>query len=934
MSRMSPGEWQALSPHLDHALTLDHEARAAWLAFLKEQNPELADRLQALLKTHRELNAEGFLNTSPIELAEPALAGRCVGPYKLLSPIGQGGMGTVWLAERGDGRFERQAAVKFVNLSVAGRVAEERFKRESSILGRLMHPHIAALLDAGVSDQGRPYIVLEHVEGEPIDEYCDKHRLDIEGRIRLFLDVLSAVAHAHANLIVHRDLKPSNVLVSKNGQAKLLDFGIAKLLSDEEAEATVLTAEAGSALTPRFAAPEQITGGAVTTATDIYALGVLLYLLLTGRHPAGTQTTSAAELVKAIVETEPPRASSVIASSDDIALADKRSATLEKLQRQMRGDVDTILSKALKKNSQERYASVTAFADDLTRYLDHEPISARPDTLSYRAKKFLQRNRAVVVLVSIALLLVIGSLSTGLLLANRERKIAERRFSQVRQLADKFIALDTNIRGLPGSTYIRVQIVSDSLQYLSALGNEANINNDLALEIAFAYVRVAHVQGDPTSPNLGQFSDAKESLNKAEGFVDRVLSSEPKNARALFIAATIAHDRMVLGDTLGDRDEELAQAKKAVSLIERFVALGNVSPNDVYSVVYFYLNIASTSADLRHFDDAIRYCRRAAEIAGPVPKAHHEDGNLDMVLALALWQSGDLEGALKTTNRAVEFDEEEAADGEAMLLINLADTLNYRGMIEGRSDAEPNLGRSREALADFRKAFDIADDLAAKDAVDYLPRHSVAMSGLEIGNLLRHTDPRRAQVIYDRALTRIREANRSASTQRDEAELLAASSYPVRWLGHNAEAQRQIDKALELMRGAKRYPADKVEPLGDLYDVMRAEADNYSENGQTEKAIEAYLRLLSKLMAWKLDPPNDLRDATCISRTWTALADLLRRAGRAEEAGRFEAERTELWTHWKSRLPNAEFLLRQSLLQITPRARHRPAKPQQSLDPR
>src|SRR5262245_32960600 len=358
MSTLNPERWRAISPHLDQALALPDDERTAWLASLREQNPEIAAELQTLLDEHRALVEERFLEQPQIATyGQPSLAGQAVGAYTLVSPIGEGGMGSVWLAERNDGRFERRAAVKFLNIALLGRMGEERFKREGSILARLTHPHIAQLVYAGVSRaSGQPYLVLEYIDGEPIDRYCDRHALDVEARLQLFLDVLSAVEHAHANLIVHRDIKPSNVFVGTDAHVKLLDFGIAKLLEDEGqgGDATILTREGGSALTPQFAAPEQITAGPISTATDVYALGVLLYLLLTGHHPAGAGPRSTADLVKAIVDTEPSRLSDmVIRNRTDAAVlanAASRASTPDKLRRLLRGDLDTIIAKTLKKD--------------------------------------------------------------------------------------------------------------------------------------------------------------------------------------------------------------------------------------------------------------------------------------------------------------------------------------------------------------------------------------------------------------------------------------------------------------------------------------------------------------------------------------------------------------------------------------------------------
>jgi eukaryotic-like serine/threonine-protein kinase len=444
MSRPDPDRWLALAPYLEQAFEMNDDERSVLLSSLRDQDPVLAEQLESLVKEHLLLATSGFMESTPsLALASenmPGMAGQNIGPYTLISQIGEGGMGSVWLAERSDGRFERQVAVKFLHGALVGRGNEGRFKREGSILGRLSHPHIAELKDAGVSASGIPYLVLEYVQGDHIDRYCDQHKLDVAARTRLLLDVAEAVSHAHSNLIVHRDLKPSNVLVSNEGQVKLLDFGIAKLLEGQgqDGGATLLTIQAGRAMTPEYAAPEQITGAAVTTGTDVYSLGVLMYVLLTGRHPAGRATRSPAELVKAIVDTEPLRLSEVVTFSrpEEPSIADRaaqRTTTPDKLRGLLRGDLETIVGKALKKNPHERYASVVALADDLARYLRNEPISARPDTFRYRASKFVLRNRTAVLLTALIVLAAAAGVIGTLLQARNARGERDFAFRQLKR---------------------------------------------------------------------------------------------------------------------------------------------------------------------------------------------------------------------------------------------------------------------------------------------------------------------------------------------------------------------------------------------------------------------------------------------------------------------------------------------------------------------
>ena len=395
----------ALHPLLDRALELEPTERAAFLAGLRTTQPELTAELERLLALEPDLDSRGFLSSAQPVLSGDdlaGLAGHHLGAYTLERPLGYGGMGSVWLARRSDGRFEGTAAVKLLNLGRLHQVGLERFRREGTLLARLHHPNIARLIDAGVAENGQPYLVLEYVEGTPIDRYASDRRLGPEARIRLFLSVLRAVAHAHANLIVHRDLKPSNIVVESDGTVKLLDFGIAKLLEDEgTVGTTTLTEEGGRALTPEYAAPEQVTGAPITTATDVYALGVLLYVLLSGRHPTAEGSSNSADYLRRVVDTDPSRLSDAAGS------------------RLYTGDLDNIVARALKKRPEERYPTVSALADDLERYLAHEPVSARADSWAYRARKFVRRNRVTVALATLALLALCAGLAGTLVQSRR-----------------------------------------------------------------------------------------------------------------------------------------------------------------------------------------------------------------------------------------------------------------------------------------------------------------------------------------------------------------------------------------------------------------------------------------------------------------------------------------------------------------------------------
>ncbi|MBI4751646.1 MAG: protein kinase [Acidobacteria bacterium] len=525
------------------------------------------------------------------------LVGKQFGAYRLVREIGEGGMGSVYKAVRADDQFRKEVALKILKRGIDTSTVIQRFRNERQILASLQHPNIAQLLDGGMSDDGRPYFVLEYVEGKPIDIYCDDHKLSISERLKLFCKVMSAVQFAHQNLVVHRDLKPGNILITDDGEPKLVDFGIAKVVKADVPAGRVHLTEADltrtgfTPMTPTCASPEQVKGEAITTATDVYLLGVVLYELLTGHRPLYFKSGRLDEVVQVICHQEPVRPSLVAIQSgnesahkaDSLpgqtpeAVSATRESSPEKLRRRLTGDLDTIVLKALRKEAHRRYNSVEQFAEDIHRHLNGLPVSARNDTLGYRAEKFVRRNRlGVAAAILITLSLIGGMLTTTWqarvarlerLRAEVAQAKAERREREVRKLANSALFdLHDKIETLPGSTPVREYLVKQGLEYLDVLEQEGTTDPTRLRELALGYQKLGDVQGRPDGANLGNTPGALESYRKSVAMFEKVASTNPENPIAQ-VELSMGYER--LGSILrrsGKLDEALDQYSKTQAI--------------------------------------------------------------------------------------------------------------------------------------------------------------------------------------------------------------------------------------------------------------------------------------------------------------------------------------------------------------------------------
>lgn len=750
--------WPLLSPHLDALLDMDAATRAERLAALRADDPGLADDLAALLASLDTLDREAFLEAPAVPLAA-ALEGQMVGAYTIERELGQGGMGSVWLARRTDGRFEGQVAIKFLHAGLVPRADAERFAREGRILARLAHPHIARLIDAGVHTPGpgtgriggeQPYLVLEYVDGLPIDAHCERQGLDVAARLRLFLDVLDAVAHAHNRLILHRDLKPSNILVTASGEVKLLDFGIAKLLRDASGgpttgaapDATELTQRAGRAFTLQYAAPEQLQGGEVTTATDVYALGVLLYVLLGGSHPTAGSTSAPLDQMRATLDRLPRRLSETVL---------RRGGTDAVRQaRVLRGDLDTIVAKALKKTPAERYANAEALAGDLRRHLAHEPIAARRDTAAYVLAKFVRRHRAGVAAGGVVAL----ALAAGVGIATLEAAEARRQQVQAEGLIEFML----------GDLRRKLQPVG-RLDALDAVGKQAlayyAAQDAGRLDAASLgrRSRALHLIGE-IADNRGDLDEATRVFHQAAESTAALVERHPNDGQRLFDHAQSLYWIGFVARRRGQVDEAERAFRAYLGLAEQLVRLDPARLDWRIEHAYAQQNLGVLQLERSRPAEALNAFNgaRATFAAAPPTRSdlRFEEANALGWIAKAREAQGDLAGALAAqSDKLVVLNHLPSASNDRhaqRLMANAAYEQGRLRLMMGQAPAA--LAAASEALAGFEALMAIDAKNADWQVQANLARLGVAEAWWAQGNLAAARDTlQRAEAENARLLT-------------------------------------------------------------------------------------------------------------------------------------------------------------------------------------
>ena len=861
--------WARIKELFDAAVDLNPDSRAALLDRECGEDQALREEIEDLIKS--DALTAGFIEKPALRVPRDLfpdriadrLAGQQFGSYKLIREIGRGGLGTVYLAARADDQYQKEVAIKVIRRGLDTDDIVRRFRNERQILAQLDHPNIARLIDGGTTQEGLPYFVMEHVNGEPIIAYCQANALSAIDRLKLFRKVCAAVTYAHQNLVIHRDLKPSNILVTREGVPKLLDFGIAKLLTATD-ELFTETTPALRIMTPEYASPEQVKGEKITTTSDVYSLGVILYELLTGQRPYRVTTRNRDEIARAITEQEPERPSTAV--SRTMTGNPKSELRNPKL---LRGDLDNIVMMAMRKEPTRRYTSAAQLSDDIRRYFDGLPVIARKDTLWYRTGKFVRRHKVGVAAAAlIASSLIVGIIATfwQARRATQQRDRAERRFADVRKLSNALLFdIAPKIERLEGSTEARKSLVQRALEYLDSLANESAENSALQSELAAAYEKVGELQGAPRKPNLNEFAGAIASYEKARNIRKRLLETNPDNwndrERLAIDLSSLSSIRLWINDMGGS----LEDARSASAAYEILLTKRPSSPE---------LQVAAAESDL-NLANAYYYNDQLAQVYSPLKKAlavleslRQLDPDNPEILRLLGRGHTILSMTLSWDGKQKEGEDEMAkafAIYEPLLEKHPQDSVIRQGLLNACIQSS-QLFEDSDPERSFRlllKARELAERSIAVDAVNIQARQNLAKvdSGLGVIALVLGKTEEAVAYLQQSSLA-FSELDRSDSNHRsykyDEGRVLS-------YLGQAKYRDHEPDQALaayakaiaifeEIIRAdpgnnsSARKMSTVYQCIGDVHRDLANGASEDERRGQRQAAKESYQRALNILV--------------------------------------------------------------------------------------
>jgi eukaryotic-like serine/threonine-protein kinase len=886
------------------AAVLDPSERTKFLDQACRSDDTLRSEIESLLAadTADDRFIESTIGQAAMQVPEPSpmtsdeeMAGRTIGPYRILELIGHGGMGTVYRAVRQD-QFQMQVALKLIKRGADTDFAIRQFRNERQILAQLQHPNIARLLDAGVTIEDLPYFVMEYVEGQCITEYCSAAKLDILGRLRLFRSVCVAVQYAHQHLVIHRDLKPRNILITAEAVPKLLDFGIAKLLTPPESrQLSFSPTSAGIHLmTPDYASPEQMRGLPLTTATDIYSLGVVLYELLTGQRPYQIKTPTTMGVEQASCDEEPRSPSSVC--------------------KQIDRDLSKIILMALRKEPHRRYSSVEQFSNDIQRYLESRPILARKSTAGYRCGKFLKRHTLG---VAAGVAIATGSV-TGVLTVRDQAVRAQRRFQQVRKLANTMIFdLHDQIASIPGATKARQSLVNSAIGYLDSLAAEAGGDSQLQLELATAYERVGDVQGNMANSHLDHPKAAVDSYRKGLAIAGNLAQSRQVlelAARLYYKIGDVQH--RLLGQPTEGRNNILTACRIADSIPRktgapadkvRAQAAGWLSELDL---------LRNPRNALPSLQKSLAIAREwAAADPGPESKVFE-------VIALSrlgggMWQTGDLDESLRLQLQTIRKMEEllrehpDNVDWQQQMAI----CYERAGLVSGHP-MYINLGDRAAAANWFEKEVSIFERLATADSNDMRVQFDLSEALAELASAVRESDPAYAEQLYLRSLA----LNTGIVQSRPDDALAprwqAFNRMGLAWvLSHerrHEEAIAELEKALALQESSLARDAKDLqfqEELAVILSALGAERARAGDRPSAATQLNRALAILSPL--WQANPLKLtlLRD---LANCYEELGNLAAAHYAWNEARSWYAKSKDLWNTWPTIAPPSVYDLMQN----------------------